>query len=146
MAKQLTRKELKTDKFVLEFEHGVELLTEHRREITRWGGIAIGLAALIVAVLVYRSHQHAVRQEALHAAMEIQNATIGGQSNEFITSFKTAADRDKAVKKAFGDLVAKYSGTEEGSIAEYFLGTNAADDGNLAEAELQMSPALSRPN
>jgi len=142
VAKQLTRKELKTDKFVLEFEHGVELFTEHRREITRWGSVAVGLAVVLIATMVYRGHQHTIRQEALHAAMDIQNATVGGPSGEFIVSFKTAAERDAAVKKAFTELAAKYPGTNEASIAEYFLGTNAADDGNLPEAEKHFKAAV----
>lgn len=135
MAKQLTRKELKTDKFVLEFEHGVEIFSEHRQQIYRWGSVAAVLAAIIIAVTMYRSHEHSVRQQALHAAMEIQNAQVGNSGNDLVVSFPTAAARDQAVKKAFGDIAAKYSGTDEGVIAEYFLGTNAADQGNLPQAE-----------
>ena len=32
----------------------------------------------------------------------------------------------------------KYSGTDEGLIAEFFLGTNAADQGKLSEAEKRL--------
>jgi predicted negative regulator of RcsB-dependent stress response len=135
VAKQLTRKELKTDKFVLEFEHGVELFSEHRQQIVRWGSVALALIVVIVAVNIYRNYQHRIRQDALHAAMEVQNSTVGGPGNEFSVSFSTAAERDKAIKKAFGDLAAKYPGTDEGSIGEFFLGTNAADSGNLVEAD-----------
>lgn len=135
MAKQLTRKELKTDKFVLEFEHGVELFSEHRQQIIRWGSVALGLIVVVVAVNMYRNHTRSLRQDALHSAMEIQNSTVGPQGNDFTKTFPTAADRDKAVRKAFSDLAAKYPGTDEGAIGEFFLGTNAADSGNLAEAE-----------
>jgi predicted negative regulator of RcsB-dependent stress response len=135
VAKQLTRKELKTDKFVLEFEHGVELFSEHRQQIIRWGGVALVLIVVVVAVNMYRNHGRGLRQDALHSAMEIQNSTVGGQQgNEFTKSFPTAGDRDKAVRKAFSDLAAKYPGTDEGAIGQFFLGTNAADSGNLAEA------------
>jgi predicted negative regulator of RcsB-dependent stress response len=135
VAKQLTRKELKTDKFVLEFEHGVELFSEYRKQIIRWGSVALGLIVVIVAIGMYRGHVHRLRQDALHTAMEVQNSTVGPAPNEFTASFPTAADRDKAVRKAFGDLAAKYPGTDEGAIGEFFLGTNAADSGNLAESE-----------
>lgn len=142
MAKQLTRKELKTDKFVLEFEHGVELFTTHRQQITRWGSIAAGVAVVVVAIMLYRGHQHNVRQEALHSAMEIQNAAIGPSSNPLVLSFPNAAERDKAVQKAFGDLAAKYPGTDEGAVAEFFLGTNAADNGKLSDAEKYFKAAV----
>ena len=135
MAKQLTRKELKTDKFVLEFEHGVELFSEYRQQIIRYGSIALVLIVVIVAINTYRNYTHRLRQDALQSAMEVQNSTVGAQATEFTVSFPTAAERDKAVKKAFGDVAAKYPGTDEGAIAEYFLGTNAADAGNLSEAE-----------
>jgi len=142
VAKQLTRKELKTDKFVLEFEHGVELFTEHRQQITRWGSIVAGVAIVVIAIFMYRSHEHNVRQDALHAAMDIQNANVGPSSNPLVVSFPTAAERDKAVQKSFGDLAAKYPGTDEAAIAEYFLGTNASDNGKFPEAEKHFKAAI----
>ncbi|HWY46890.1 MAG TPA: tetratricopeptide repeat protein, partial [Bryobacteraceae bacterium] len=62
----------------------------------------------------------------------------GPQVNEFAVSFPTQAERDKAVNKAFTELAAKYPGTDEGLIAEFFLGTNAADQGKLAEADKRL--------
>ena len=134
MAK-LTRKDMKSDKFALEVQHSVEFVSEHRRQVARWGGVALALIVVIIAVTIYRRHERDLRQGALHSAMEIQNANIGAPTTEFVVSFPTAEARTKAVQKAFSDLVAKYSGTDEGTIAEFFLGTNAADTGNLAEAE-----------
>lgn len=143
---RLTRKELKSDRFALEVQHGIEVFSEHRRQLTRWGSVAAAVAAVILTVVIYRNHQHSVRQEALHAAMQIQNASIGPMQNEYSISFPTQADRDKAVTKAFGDLAAKYPGTDEGLIAEFFLGTNAADHGNLAEAEKRFKPLVDSGN
>ena len=133
---KLTRKELKSDKFALEVQHSVEYVSEHRQQLIRWGGIAAGVIVLVVGVLVYRSYEHDARQEALFKAMQIENANVGAASpNEFTVSFPTEAERAKAASKAFGDLAAKYSGTDEGAIGEYFLGTEAADKGDLQGAE-----------
>jgi len=132
---RLTRKELKSDRFALEVQHSVEYLGEHRRQVTRWGSIALGVAVLVFAVYFYRSHQRTVRQEALHDAMLILNANIGPGGNEYNPMFPTAAARDAAVDKAFTDLAAKYSGTDEGYVAQYILGSTAADKGKVAEAE-----------
>ena len=96
------------------------------------------MAILVIAVVLYRNHEHAVRQEALHNAEQLQNATIGPQVNEYAVSFPTQADRDKAVNKAFTELAAKYPGSDEGLIAEFFLGTNAADQGRLADADKRL--------
>jgi predicted negative regulator of RcsB-dependent stress response len=135
---RLTRKELKTDRFALEVQHSLQVVSEHRQQLIRWGTVAGVVLILVILVVVYRNHEHGVRQEALYQAELLQNANIGPQVSEFAVSFPTQADRDKAVTKAFTELAAKYPGTEEGLIAEFFLGTNAADQGNLSEAEKRL--------
>ena len=132
---RLSRKELKSDKFALEVQHGVEFVTDHRQLLIRWGGIVVAVVILAVAFIVYRNHERTVRQEALHRALQIQNAVVGAPSNEFMPSFTTEADRLKATTQAFTDLATKYKGTDEGIIGEYFLGTNAADSGDIAGAD-----------
>ena len=135
---RLTRKELKKDRFALEVQHSIQVVSDHRQQLTRWGTVAGVVAILVIAVVLYRNHEHTVRQEALHNAEQLQNATIGPQVNEFAISFPTQGERDKAVNKAFTELAAKYPGTDEGLIAEFFLGTNAADQGRLAEADKRL--------
>lgn len=135
---RLTRKELKSDRFALEVQHSIQVVSDHRQQLTRWGTIAGVVAILVIAVVMYRNHEHVVRQEALHAAQQLQNASIGPQQNELSISFPTQAERDKAVNKSFTELAVKYSGTDEGLIAEFFLGTNAADQGKLSEAEKRL--------
>ena len=132
---RLTRKELKSDRFALEVQHSVEYLGEHRRQVVRWGSIALVVAVVVLGVFFYRKHTRTVRQEALHDAMLVLNANIGTGGNEYNLMFPTAAARDAAVDKAFTDLAAKYSGTDEGVIAQYVLGSTAADKGSVAEAE-----------
>ncbi len=135
---RITRKELKSDRFALEVQHSIQVVSDHRQQLIRWGTVAAVVAILVIAVVLYRNHEHAVRQEALHNAEQLQNATIGPQVNEYAVSFPTQADRDKAVNKAFTELAAKYPGSDEGLIAEFFLGTNAADQGRLADADKRL--------
>jgi len=130
-----TRKGLKSDKFQLEVQHSVTYVSEHRQQMIRWGGIALGVVVLAAAFYLYRSHEHSVRQADLHAAMQIQNSSIGPASNEYQVAFPTPADRYKAIDKAFTDITRKYPGTDEATIADYFLATNAADQGKVDEAE-----------
>ena len=132
---RLTRKELKSDRFALEVQHSVEYLGEHRRQVIRWGSVALVVAAVILAFILYRNHERSVRQEALHEAMRVLNANIGTEGNEYNPVFPTAAARDEAVNKAFTDIAVKYSGSDEGSIAQLMLATAASDKGNSAEAE-----------
>jgi predicted negative regulator of RcsB-dependent stress response len=143
---KLTRKELKSDKFALEVQHSVQYVSGHRQQVVRWGAPALVLVLIVAAVFYYRNYQHAARQEAVHEAMRIQNAGVGPPQGEFIITFPSAEARKAAVVKAWSELAAKYSGTEEGGIAEFFLGTNAADDGNLAEAEKHFKTAIDSSN
>ncbi len=131
---RLTRKELKSDRFALEVQHSVEYVSEHRRQLLRWGAIGAVAALLIAGGFVYRNYQRGVRHEKLSAAIEIMNATIGPAPSPYVVAFPTTADRDKAFTKAFTELAAKYPGTDEGVLAEFYLGANAADQGNIDEA------------
>jgi predicted negative regulator of RcsB-dependent stress response len=131
---KLTRKELKSDKFAIEVQHSVEVVSEHRKQIIQLGVPAVAVAIIIAVVVSYRSYQHNVRQEALHAAMQVQNSNVGPSQSQYIVSYPTVQARETAVLKAWNDLAAKYPGSQEAGIAEFFLGTNAADNGNLAQA------------
>lgn len=132
---RLTRKELKSDRFALEVQHSVEYLNKHRQQMVRWGSVGIGVAVVLAGMVLYRNYAHSVRQADLHSAMQVANAVIGPSQSEFTTAFPTAAERYKAVDKSFSELARRYSGSDEASIAEYFLGTNAADQGKIDEAE-----------
>jgi predicted negative regulator of RcsB-dependent stress response len=143
---KLTRKELKTDKFAVEVQHSVEFVSEHRRQMIRWAVPVIAVALVAVGIFYYRSYQHDARQEALHSTMLTQNSTVGPSQSEYVVSFPTAAAREAAVVKAWRDLAAKYPGTDEGDIAEFFLGTNAADAGNLPEAAKHFQAAIDSGN
>lgn len=143
---KLTRKELKSDKFALEVQHSVRYVSGHREQLLRWGTPALAIVLIVVAVFYYRNYEHAARQEALHQAMRIQNANVGPSQNEYVLMFPTEQARKTAVLKAWRELAAKYPGTEEGRIAEFFLGTNASDDGNLPEAEKHFKASVDSGN
>jgi predicted negative regulator of RcsB-dependent stress response len=143
---RLTRKELKSDRFALEVQHSVEYVSVHRQQLIRWGSIAAGVLVVALAIFFYRSHEHTVRQEALRDAMRIQNANIGAAQNDLILTFPTAEARNKATTKAFSDLAAKYSGSDEGLIAQFSLAVNASDEGNAAEAERRLKLVVDSGN
>jgi predicted negative regulator of RcsB-dependent stress response len=132
---RITRKELKTDKFALEVEHTFDFFEEHQSDILRYGGVVLVVAAVVAGVMWYRSHQHTARQQILANALQIESAPVGGAPPGSPLSFPTQQAKDQAAVKAFSELAAKYSGTDEGYIAEYYLGSIAVDQGKLPEAE-----------
>ena len=131
---RITRKELKSDKFALEIGHTVTFFEDHQKELVRYGAIGVGVVLLIIGIGAYQRNQHAAREAALGQAIRVQEAPVG-QSAGGGLSFPSEDAKTQASLKAFTDLQTKYSGSEEGEIAQYYLGAIKADQGKLAEAE-----------
>jgi predicted negative regulator of RcsB-dependent stress response len=143
---RITRKELKQDKFALEVGHTVEFLGEHRKQAVWYGTAAVVAIVAIIVVLAWRRHQHTERQQALAAALEIQSAQISPTPAEGFKSYPSQQEKDKEAVKAFADVASRYSGSDEGTIAAYYLGVIAADQGNLDAAEKHFRLALDGAN
>lgn len=121
MAEQLSRKDLKTDKFAVEVEHTVDYLSAHRAQTIRVV-IAVAVVLLLAAgVYYYRNSQHAAREQALAEALAVQAAPVGTAPPNGGPSFPSESAKQDAVTKAFNLLGSNYSGSEEAYIAEYYL-------------------------
>jgi predicted negative regulator of RcsB-dependent stress response len=141
-----TRKKLKKDEFARDVGLTVEYLTEHRKQAIRYGLAGAVVLLLVLGVIAYRSRQHATRQAALKAASDIIQAPIGPPTGEPVQFFPTEAARNSAAIKAFADVVTKYRGSDEATIAEYYLGTAAAGQGKTPEAEKWLKSAAETGN
>jgi predicted negative regulator of RcsB-dependent stress response len=132
----LTRKELKTDQVAKTVFNVFEWASEHRKEVVRWGGLALVAVIALIGMSYYRSFQAEARQIALAEALRVDDASVGSeQVQQQNLHYNTPEEKEKARTKVFSELAAKYSGTQEGAIAEIYLASWAADKGNLAEAE-----------
>ena len=131
---RITRKELKSDRFAQEVGLTVTFFEEHQKEIVRYGAIVAAAGLLFAGYLYYQRKQHGVREEALTKAIQVQEAPVGPSANGG-PSFPTQDAKDRESLRVFTDLRSKYAGSEEGEIAEYYLGAVRADQGKLAEAE-----------
>ncbi|MGA2038540.1 MAG: tetratricopeptide repeat protein [Bryobacteraceae bacterium] len=143
---RITRKELKSDKFALEVGQTVSFFEEHRQEILRYGAIALGVAVLIAGWLVYQKHLRAVREEALASAILVQEAPVDPAPRPGTLTFPTQAVKDEATTRAFSSLAAKYSGTTEGEVAQYYLGAIEADESKMPEAEKRFQEVAQKGN
>jgi TolA-binding protein len=129
-----TRHELKSDKFVEEVTHTVEYIEEHKSQVAKYGGIAAAVIVLAAGGWYYTNTQRVQRQAALGDAVAMVNFPVG-PAPEGQQSFPTPEAKDKAVEKAFNDIITKYSGSNESGAAMYMLGLAAADKGKMADAE-----------
>ncbi len=132
---RITRKELKTDKFALEVEHGISFFEHHKNEAVKYGTIGIVAIVLIFGYVYYYVPVHrAARQDLLAAAIRVQEAPVGLSGNGGLT-FPSQEAKDQETTRVFSELYNKYPGSTEGEIAQYYLGSIKADQGKLAEAE-----------
>jgi predicted negative regulator of RcsB-dependent stress response len=143
---RISRKELKKDKFALEVGHTVEFLDAHKKQLIRYGPVAVGIILLVAGLFYYSHRQHVARQEALRAALSAMQAPIGPSPAPGVLTFATAEEKQRAVTKAFTDLASRYGGSEEGIIAQYYLGTMALDKGRMDEAAKLLSQVADSGN
>jgi len=135
VAGRITRRELKTDKFAVEVEHTVDFVTQHRSQLVLYGSLAAALAVIATGAYFYMRHERTVREQTLADAIQIQEANVGPANPNAPVNFPTEEARRAAATKAFSDLAARYSGSSEAAVAEYYLGASAAEQGKLADAQ-----------
>lgn len=138
------RELLKHDRFSEEVFHGVDYAREHRRQVLTWVGSGILLIALGFAGWYYRGTQQTERQAALREGLKIEEAQVGmAQSpNPYFLTFATQEEKDRKAQEVFNNIASKYSGTDEGAVAEYYLGVNSATSGKLGDAETHLKKAI----
>src|SRR5207248_1481042 len=122
----LTRHELKEQ---LQHDHFTDAVSDvvtyalsNRQRVIRWGIVAVVLLAFAGAALWFIAYKRSIRQEALDAALHVIEGPVGA-SNRLPNSYPTQDAKQQAEIKVLSDMVAKYGGTREGLIAQYYLGT-----------------------
>jgi predicted negative regulator of RcsB-dependent stress response len=137
------RKQIKSDRFAQEVEHGFSWVGGHTDDIKRYGPIALAVILLAVGIYYYVHYQATAREDALAHAMLIDNGTVGAPNPApGGLMYPSQAEKDTAAAKAFADLASKYHGTEEGTIAQMYMASYAADKGDMAGAERQYKEVL----
>ncbi len=112
--------------------------TTHRDTLIRWGSAVVLIAAIIIGAIAYSNHRKGVREQDLAAAFTVISAPVGAEAPQFGTSFPTEAARREASIKALASVVAKDQGTNEGLMAQYYLGAlKTQTDPKGAESDLK---------
>lgn len=139
---KLQRREIKHDRFVEEVGHTLEYATEHKNQVVRYGSILLALVLVGAGLYFWRGAQHNKRQESLREALRIHNAQISPVKTDFVVTYPTQDEKDKALLKSWQDMSSRFSGSNEGAIADFYLGTYYADKGNTGEAEKYLKRAI----
>jgi hypothetical protein len=114
-------KELQQDQFATKVVDAVGFVSSHRSTAIRWTLIA--LAAVLLAGGGYRfyTQKRAERQADLREAFDNLEGSAGAQASPYTKNFSSVDERDAASLKAFSQVAAKYSGSKEGYLAQYYV-------------------------
>lgn len=137
-----TRHDLKTDKFVTEVANTVEYVEQHRGQLLKYAGLVLAAVVIAAGAWYFTKTRQEARRAELTQAFRTFNAVIGESNNPAAKTFPTEEARQKAIAAEMAPFAAKYSGTEEGAVAGYLLGVNAADQGRLPESEKYLLAAI----
>jgi predicted negative regulator of RcsB-dependent stress response len=138
----LTRHELKEQ---LQHDHFTDTVSDvvtyaslHRQQLVRWVAIAVAVMVIAVGSLWFARYRNSVREQDLNKAFATADRPVAPAAPG-VNAFPNDAAKDDAVKKAFSEVVANDGGTSQGLIAEYYLGTIKAKQGDLKGAESNLS-------
>ncbi len=145
MASNLSRKELRQDKFAVEVEHTVDFFAEHREKVIRYGGIALAIIVIVGIVWFFRGQQRSARQMELGQAMTLFTAPVGPPQSAG-QSFPSEAAKNDAVVKAFNKVITDYSGSEEAYIAEFYLAGKDVENGKFDDARKKYQDVIDHAN
>jgi len=131
---------VKHDAFREKTMETVEYVSGHRSQIVKYGAAAVAALLLVGGTWLYREGQHTERVNALNDALKIYDANVVKEGNPppfAIYWYRSDAEKNTAVNKAFNGLVDKYGASDEGMIAHFYLGLIANDANNNSESEKQ---------
>ncbi len=131
------KEQVRNDQFTTAVSGVVNYTVSHRRQVITW---AIALALVLVAAgvgLWYWSSQRAAREADLQAALAVLEAPVAAQGVSG-QNFPTQDAKNIAARKALQSVISKDSGTREGLVAQYYLGTLKAQTGDPKGAEADL--------
>jgi tetratricopeptide (TPR) repeat protein len=139
---------LKQDRFVAEVGHTVEYVSSHKDQVVKYAIAGLVVVLLAAGAYWYRGQAAKERQTALAAALRIREGIVAPMANPGDTrlAFPSMAEKNAAFRKSLVDIVTKYSGSNESSIALYHLGVLAADENKMDEAEKHFQQAAKEGN
>ena len=140
-----TRHQLKEDKFQEVTRGAIAQAQAHRQQLTLVGIVVLILVLAGGAYGYWRSQQDEQASEAMGQAMTTYAAPIrapGALPEPGITSYTSAAERDKDAEKQFQAIADKFPRTDSGKHALYMAAAAALDGGQYADAESKFKKVI----
>jgi predicted negative regulator of RcsB-dependent stress response len=134
VAGHLTRKELKSDQVAVTVEQTVDYFQAHQQTIIRAVIAVLAVVIVVGGIIWYRNQQQEVRDARLSECVRVAQAPVGAAGTPDSLSFPTNEAKGAEESKVFAKLLADYPGTQQGYIAEYYLGGVAVSQAKLEDA------------
>ncbi len=146
MTRHELKEQLRHDNFTDTVSELVGYAQTHRQQVLKW--VIAVLVVLVVAAgaFWYASYRASLRQQDLGAAFAVLETPIGPAQSPSAKTFANEQAKRQASMKALSDVVAKDSGSREGLIAQYYLGTLKAQNGNAKGAETDLNAVANSSN
>ena len=138
MTRHELKEQLQHDHFTDAVSEAVTYALSNRKILIRWIIVAVLVLGLAGGALWFAAYNRSIRQQALAAALQVVDTPVGA-SSQAPNSYPTQEAKQQAEIKVLSDMVAKYGGTREGLIAQYYLGTVKVErkDPKGAESDLR---------
>ena len=139
MTRHELKEQLQHDRFTDTISEVVTYAESHRQQLIRWVIVVVAVLVIVGGAFWYAKYQQSVREQALNQAFAVVDRPVG-PATPGVNSFPTQDAKDKAVLKAFSDVIAKHGGSHEALIAQYYVGTLKAKKGDVKGAEAALTP------
>ena len=112
---RLTRQELETDEVLETAKEGVHWVQEHKQDVVRGGGLALGLLALVGVVFGFLAWRRSAAGDIVSKAMLAADAPLASEAPDTLKeTFPSADAREAKVAELLEKAAKSYSGTPAG--------------------------------
>lgn len=132
------RRQLKQDQFAAKTQETLDWASAHQHGLTYVVIVLVVLGALGIGGFYYQQNREQAASAMLSRGLDQFNAPLVAEGTAPIPgepSFTSASARAKAASNLFIEVSQKYTHTDAGTLAKYFLGLASEDMHDNAKAE-----------
>jgi predicted negative regulator of RcsB-dependent stress response len=148
MSDRLSRKDIKRDEFAEAVQRTSVSLHDHWKTIAAAVVAALLLVAAFFGYRAYASHRASQASQALDGALEVYNAAVDAAAPNPDAAqdptFASEEARQARARERFTEVADRYGRTSAGALAYAYLGTLAAETGDMDAAREHWRKFLDR--
>ncbi len=143
------RHQLKQDQFAAKTAETLDWASAHQNTLTIATIVIVVIAAIGIGGFYYQQSREQAASSLLSVGLNQYNAPLvpaGTPPEPGVPMFTSAADRAKAASTNFIEVSQKYTHTDAGTLAKYFLGLCEQDMNDITKAEEYFKAVASSGN